>query len=125
MSEDVKPRQFWISEFNGNKNLQAFNDKPEEIKAILTFNYEIEMPAYNYFHVIELEPTLQFMKEMGELLKKSELILSYQNLTTLPIHVREHDGSISMQRPKSQIGLLYDETKEVLEKYRKFFQGLK
>lgn len=119
MSEDVKPRRFEIF-YSGLANTFSVRDN---FHAYIMARKQENMDD-EYIRLIELNPTLQLMKEIGEFLKKSEMILSYQNLTTLPIHVREPDGSISMHRPKSQIGLLYDETKVVLEKYRKFLEGV-
>lgn len=65
----------------------------------------------NPISFIELEPTLQLMKEMGEALKENGL---------------SHDfdcGRYVNGRHECSCGYL--KSKEVLEKYRKFLEGLK
>lgn len=60
---------------------------------------------------IELEPTLQLMKEMGEALKENGLS-------------HDFDCGITVNgRHECSCGYL--KSKEVLEKYRKFLEGIK
>jgi len=89
MSEDVKPRQFSIK-FNG---LYV----PPLVTALASgkLKYEDEM-----VYVIELEPTLQLMKEMGDILE----FCSREN--------------VSSRESKFH-------AKEMVEKYRKFLEGVK
>ena len=82
MSEDVKPRQFYIVE-SENYNKPPYLDSHRA--------YHCKQAMYENIHVIELEPTLQLMQEMGE------AILNEVRL---------------------------DAKEEVLEKYRKFLEGI-
>lgn len=83
MSEDVKPRIFFLQYKRpfDSKVVNGFEGKGEGIKAI------------------ELEPTLQLMKEMGDVLNHY-----------LELRPNHDDGAKAFL---------------VLEKYRKFLEGIK
>jgi len=59
MSEDVKPRQYFIVE-SENYNKPPYLDSHRA--------YHCKQALYENIPVIELEPMLQLMKEMGEAL---------------------------------------------------------
>ena len=102
MSEDVKPRQFYIVE-SENYNKPPYLDSHRA--------YHCKQAMYENIHVIELEPTLQLMKEMCETLKENGLS-------------HDFDCGISVNgRHECSCGYL--KSKEVLEKYRKFLEGIK
>lgn len=95
MSEDVKPRKFSIK-FNG---LYV----PPLVTALASgkLKYEDEM-----VYVIELEPTLQLMKEMGEV-------------------IRGHDCLKGSAYFDGEDRTITECTScDVLEKYRKFLEGI-
>lgn len=93
MTDDRKPRQFYIADDYDN-GLHV-EDKPTE-------GFDIK--------VIELDPTLQLMKELGEALKENGLS-------------HDFDCGISVNgRHECSCGYL--KSKEVLEKYRNFLEGI-
>ena len=92
MSEkDVKPRQ-WTLRINSNNDGSGY---------IYSGN-DVSYPKDDYLKVIELEPTLQLMKEMCEAFE--EWLDDTQN------DFSEQQG--------------WKSCKEVLEKYRKFLEGI-
>ena len=95
MSEkDVKPKVYYIvdsSQLN-NQPTRVYNTEPKWL-----------IGAVEWTKVIELEPTLQLMKEMGEALKN------------IP------DDEIIDNR----YYFISGNANEALEKYRKFLEGLK
>lgn len=92
MSEkDVKPKVYYIvdsSQLN-NQPTRVYNTEPKWL-----------IGAVEWTKVIELEPTLQLMKEMGDILE----FCSREN-----VYSRESKFH----------------AKEMVEKYRKFLEGLK
>lgn len=109
MSEDVKPRQ-WTLVF----------DHDEEIGHIRTLaNYSKENRHEEHVNVIELEPTLQLMEEMGNKLSEVENYL----------HFRTDDlCGDDIKGDKKHTERFHQLTKSIsysLEKYRKFKEGLK
>lgn len=113
VSEDVKPRQFFIHnskeigeiKISGNL-LFATTEKP--IKPV---NHEV-------IPVIELDPTLQLMKEMGEVFEKLGVRgCEYFNSSDYPdpygLHIKHRKDCIRCMSEK------------VLDKYRKFLEGIK
>jgi len=94
MSETNKPRQFYIVE-SENYNKPPYLDSHRA--------YHCKQDMYENIHVIELEPTLQLIKEMGEALRN------------IP------DDEIIDNRDYFISG----NANEALEKYRKFLEGIK
>jgi hypothetical protein len=89
MSEDVKAKQYFIVE-SENYNKPPYLDSHGA--------YHCKQAMYENIHVIELEPTLQLMDEMGA-------ELEYVKLNALTFESSEIE--------------------QVLEKYRKFKESLK
>jgi len=113
MSEDVKPRQFWINKYENDKEVCGVVHK-DYIKA-LSERTTKEKPI----NVIELEPTLQLMEEMGNKLSEVENYL----------HFRTDDlCGDDIKGDKKHTERFHQLTKSIsysLEKYRKFKEGLK
>lgn len=95
MSEDVKPRQFWIDDITQRICAPWYHPELGVHTLYWPDNEKV-------FHVIELEPTLQLMKEMGEALKN------------IP------DDEIIDNRDYFISG----NANEALEKYSKFLEGI-
>lgn len=95
MSEDVKPKQFWV--YMGDHALLAsslpasFND------------------GTHVYHVIELEPTMRMMDDLANKLQSLDDLIGDLSLSPNP-----ESNTIRME-------ITYD----ILEKYRKFKEGLK
>lgn len=108
MSEYVKPRQFWFN----------FKIGPNESIIQNQIVYMIKNSKHD-FHVIELEPTLQLMEEMGNKLSEVENYL----------HFRTDDlCGDDIKGDKKHTERFHQLTKSIsysLEKYRKFKEGLR
>lgn len=48
-----KFREFWIEQFNGHGGLKAYYSEPERMNVKLHINDRPEIPAYNYYRVVE------------------------------------------------------------------------
>lgn len=111
MSEDVKPRQWWIDDIT-ERVCAPLNDTKVGIKTLKWPDSEKVIIA------IELEPTLQLMKEMGEVFEKLGVRgCEYFNSSDYPdpygLHIKHRKDCIRCMSEK------------VLDKYRKFLEGIK
>lgn len=99
MSEDVKPRLV---------NLQC--EKGKKLGIIKVFSFDVSnketIRCGDTIIFIELEPTLQLMKEMGE-----KLQILHELVGSLSLSPNPESNTISMEI-----------THDVLEKYRKFLE---
>lgn len=114
MSEDVKPRQFWVElnpSFPGPYN--------SDLRKYDCYNKKMLQKEVPQLQVIELEPTLQLMEEMGNKLSEVENYL----------HFRTDDlCGDDIKGDKKHTERFHQLTKSIsysLEKYRKFKDGLK
>lgn len=100
MSEDVKPRIYYIVDSTqlNNQPTRIYNIEPKWLAGAVEVN-----------KVIELEPTLQLMKEMGEAFNK----------------INEAKKMFMQFRDAMYVEVIDKESKDALEKYRKFKDGLK
>lgn len=48
-----KFREFWIEQFNGHGGLKAYYSEPERMNVKLHINDRPQIPAYNYYRVVE------------------------------------------------------------------------
>lgn len=100
--EKLKPREFWLS----SESMYWTYDKPTH-ESLLTFDHVVIEKS----HADLLEALLiEAVKTIEEVKSK----LSLTSLTTFPINVRELDGSISQQRPRSITGIAYDSCDKTL-----------
>ena len=76
---DEKYREFWIEKFNGRKpaSYYAFLDKPNFNKLTLKVD-DIELPASEYFHVIEYSALLEERAKSARLLDALNKIEQYR-----------------------------------------------
>lgn len=101
MSEDVKPRKLTLERYGhagyGNKVTKAYYRVYKYVDELMPEN---KLPRAETINVIELEPTMRLMDDMAKILE----FCSFDNLS----------------RRESQF-----EAKSILEKYKKFKDGLK
>lgn len=102
MSEDVKPKQFYINE-----------DKLKENSGIDYVATEIETRRFSGIAVIELEPTMRLMDELAEKLLEAQS--TEQEMIFEANGCPGFDGHMVIQTK-------YD---EALKKYKKFKEALK
>lgn len=121
MSEDVKPRQ-WTLRINSNNDGSGY---------IYSGN-DVSYPKDDYLKVIELEPMLQLMKEMGEALKGAQHMfeaLQYDVKQERGVGCDDkcssygHSTSYFLTNNIHKNKKIYKINK-VLEKYRKFLEGV-
>lgn len=72
MSEDVKPRQLWTEVFLMDENEAMLEANSYHIKP----KHWPKKQTKLHLQTIELEPTLQLMKEMGAALEKRKWIIT-------------------------------------------------
>jgi len=92
-------------------------DKPDLIGRLREErNTAVQSKTICYVDEQALLKVIQAIEIMREALSKIEVHLTYSAHTSFPINVRELDGTISQQRPKSNEGNAYDKAKEALDK---------
>lgn len=99
MSEDVKPRKFWVE----------FNPKEKFTNGNWHNAWDVPRQTGCPIQVIELEPTMRMMDELANKLQILDDLIGDLSLSPNP-----ESNTIRME-------ITYD----ILEKYRKFKEGLK
>lgn len=111
---------------NLTSRLKAIEERKERLTSMTSdqFGHDcdalLSAEAAALFVVAEdLTLLLEVVRVSVEALEKSKTWIGGMEMTMFPIHVREPDGSITMERPKSCAGHAYDIIRDAQDKINK------